>query len=365
MWRIFTTIILVRLQRILSMKAVIMAGGEGKRLKAVTGALPKPMVPLLGRPLMERCVELLVKNGITDICATLRYNPGPIMDYFGDGERFGVDITWRVETQPLGTAGSVKACMDVLGDAPFLVMSGDAACDFDIAALAREHEASGAAATVALYECREPLRYGLAVTDPDGDVRCFIEKPDWPRVVSNLVSTGIYVVSPHAMDYVPADTMFDFAADLFPLLLRSGERIHGARLDGYWCDVGTPRAYYQCCIDALDGRLRLSGVQQDASAVPAAEPRAAAPLPWRSHGERRVACADRARLMGALSAGLMECGADFSDGLTIKSPHCAARIRPSADSSELIVEAAADDAEFARDLTDALAGLAEELRGRE
>ena len=91
---------------------------------------------------MERCVELLVKNGITDICATLRYNPGPIMDYFGDGERFGVDITWRVETQPLGTAGSVKACIDVLGDAPFLVMSGDAACDFDIAALAREHAVS-------------------------------------------------------------------------------------------------------------------------------------------------------------------------------------------------------------------------------
>ena len=106
-------------------------------------------------------------------------------------------------------------------------------------------------------------------------------------------------------------------------------------------------------------------MQQDAPAAPAAEPRAAAPLPWRSHGERRVACADRARLMGALSAGLMECGADFSDGLTIKSPHCAARIRPSADSSELIVEAAADDAEFARDLTDALAGLAEELRGLE
>lgn len=342
-----------------------MAGGEGKRLKAVTGPLPKPMVPLLGKPLMERCVELLRENGIHDICATLRYNPGPIMDYFGDGEAFGVDITWRVETQPLGTAGGVKACMDVLGDADFLVISGDAACDFDLRRLIDEHERSSAAVTVALCECAEPLRYGLAVPDAEGDVRCFIEKPDWGRVVGNLVSTGIYAVSPRAMSYVPDGEMFDFAADLFPLLLRSGERIHGARLDGYWCDVGTPRAYYQCCIDALDGRLRLSGVQQDASAVPAAEPRAAAPLPWRSHGERRVACADRARLMGALSAGLMECGADFSDGLTIKSPHCAARIRPSADSSELIVEAAADDAEFARDLTDALAGLAEELRGRE
>lgn len=137
-----------------------MAGGEGKRLKAVTGPLPKPMVPLLGKPLMERCVELLRENGIHDICATLRYNPGPIMDYFGDGEAFGVDITWRVETQPLGTAGGVKACMDVLGDADFLVISGDAACDFDLRRLIDEHERSGAAVTVALCECAEPLRYG-------------------------------------------------------------------------------------------------------------------------------------------------------------------------------------------------------------
>lgn len=358
MWRIFTTIILVRLQRILSMKAVIMAGGEGKRLKAVTGALPKPMVPLLGRPLMERCVELLVKNGITDICATLRYNPGPIMDYFGDGERFGVDITWRVETQPLGTAGSVKACMDVLGDAPFLVMSGDAACDFDIAALAREHEASGAAATVALYECREPLRYGLAVTDPDGDVRCFIEKPDWPRVVSNLVSTGIYVVSPHAMDYVPADTMFDFAADLFPLLLKNGERIHAALPEGYWCDVGTPRAYYQCCIDALDGRLSIPDAPPP---PPEPEAKPLLPLPWQDKQRRRVPCTDRAKLMRAVSESLIECAAGFDDGVVIRSGHCAARISPEPDSDALLIETGAADAEFAGELAAGLERLVRSL----
>ncbi len=274
------------------MKAVIMAGGEGRRLKSVTGALPKPMVPLLGRPLMERCIELLAKNGITEICATLRYNPGPIMDYFGDGERFGVDITWRVETQPLGTAGSVKACMDVLGGAPFLVMSGDAACDFDLSGLAREHAKSGASVTVALCERPEPLRYGLAVTDSEGDVRCFIEKPDWPRVVSDLVSTGIYVVSPHAMDCVPADTMFDFAADLFPLLLEKGERIHAAMPEGYWCDVGTPRAYYQCCIDALDGKLSIPDAPPP---PPEPEAKPLVPLPWKNTQRRSVPCADRAR----------------------------------------------------------------------
>ncbi len=341
-------------------KAVIMAGGEGRRLKSVTGSLPKPMVPLLGKPLMERCVELLKANGIYDICATLRYNPGPIVDYFGDGERFGVNITWRIETQPLGTAGGVKACMDFLGRDPFLVLSGDAACDFDLRRLIDEHARSGAAVTVALYECGDPLRYGVAVPDEAGDVRCFIEKPDWPRVVSDLVSTGIYVVSPRAMDSVPDGEMFDFAADLFPALLRSGERIHGALPGGYWCDVGTPRSYYQCCVDALEGRLKLPDVRPQAE-PDRKEPEERRPLEGGNRFERRIGCASRARLMRALSASLMECGADFTDGLCIKRPHCAARISPSAAKDELVIETTADDAGFACELSAGLAALAESL----
>ncbi len=347
------------------MKAVIMAGGEGKRLKAVTGDLPKPMVPLLGKPLMERCIELLKENGIYDICATLRYNPGPIMDYFGDGDAFGVNITWRVETQPLGTAGGVKACMDVIGGEDFLVMSGDAACDGDLTRLIAEHGASGAAVTVALYECAEPLRYGLAVPDENGDVRCFIEKPDWGHVVSDLVSTGIYIVSPRAMEYVPDGKMFDFAADLFPLLLKNGEKIHGALLDGYWCDVGTPRAYFQCCIDALDGRLRLpdSAAFTPQTPKPAGDAKPPKPLPGKQKRTLHVPCADRAKLMRAVSTSLMDCGADFTDGLTITSPHCAARIAPSSGASELIIEASSDSAEFSGELAVALSQLAESLGG--
>lgn len=347
------------------MKAVIMAGGEGRRLKAVTGDLPKPMVPLLGKPLMERCIELLRENGIRDICATLRYNPGPIMDYFGDGEAFGVDITWRVETQPLGTAGGVRACMDVLGDGPFLVVSGDAACDFDLASLAAEHAASGAAATVALYECREPLRYGVAVRDGAGDVRCFIEKPSWRRVVSDLVSTGIYVISPHAMEYVPEGEPFDFAADLFPLLLERGERIHGAVPRGYWCDVGTPESYYRCCIDALEGRLRLSEGRPEEPAKPAAAPE---PEPRPLRGERRsrrsVKCSDRARLMRLACAGLMDCAAGFTDGLTVNYPHCSARISPDPDKEELVVETASQDAEFSEALAETLGEMLEGMDRR-
>ena len=158
----------------MGMKAVIMAGGEGRRLKAVTGDLPKPMVPLLGKPLMERTVELLRENGITDICATLGYNPAPILSHFGGGEYFGVHLSSRIEDKPLGTAGGVKNCMDFIGSEPFLVLSGDAACDFDLRRLAEEHTRSGAAVTMALYESPDPLRYGLVVPDADGSVRCFI-----------------------------------------------------------------------------------------------------------------------------------------------------------------------------------------------
>ena len=206
----------------MGMKAVIMAGGEGRRLKAVTGELPKPMVPLLGKPLMERTVELLRENGITDICATLGYNPAPILSHFGGGEDFGVHLSWRIEDKPLGTAGGVKNCMDFIGDEPFLVLSGDAACDFDLHRLADEHARSGAAVTMALYESPDPLRYGLVVPDADGSVRCFIEKPPWERVVTNLVNTGIYVIEPRAMELVPEGESFDFASDLFPKLMDAG-----------------------------------------------------------------------------------------------------------------------------------------------
>ena len=209
------------------MKAVIMAGGEGTRLKAVPGALPKPLVPLLGRPIMEHILLLLRENGFTEVCAALRYRSMDVRNAFGDGRRLGLSIRYRVEDAPLGTAGGVKNCADFYGDEDFLVISGDAACDFDLAALMQRHKASHAAATLALSREAVPLRYGLAVTDGDDRVRSFVEKPAWPRVVTDLVNTGIYVVSPRALALVPPNSFFDFAKDLFPLLLRKGETLLG------------------------------------------------------------------------------------------------------------------------------------------
>ena len=326
-----------------------MAGGEGTRLKRVTGDLPKPMVPLLGKPLMERIIELLRSSGISEIRATLRYNPTPIEEYFGGGERFGVSLSYSLETEPLGTAGGVKNCADFYGGEDFLVISGDAACDFDLSRLIASHRQSGAAVTMALYECSDPLSYGLVVPDGQGDVRCFIEKPGWEKVVTNLVNTGIYVLSPRAMALVPEGLQFDFARGLFPLLMEKGERIHGEVMDGYWCDVGTPRAYFHCCLDALDGKLRLpDAAEETAGAAPSAEQRR--PLPGDKLSCRRVPCRDRARLMRAVTAGMMELGADLSDGVVMRGDRCGIRISPVAGESELLVEAASYDSEFSRTL---------------
>ena len=216
---------------------------------------------------------------------------------------------------------------------------------------------------MALYESPDPLRYGLVVPDADGSVRCFIEKPPWERVVTNLVNTGIYVIEPRAMELVPEGESFDFASDLFPKLMDAGEEIHGAVMPGYWCDVGTPRAYFQCCLDALDGALRLPDAPFEKAAP--AERTERAPLEGRSRTERRVACRDRARLMRAVSGAMMEAGAALDDGVVLRSGHCALRVSPAPDADELCIETAADDEDFSGRLADALGDMVQRLESDE
>ena len=328
------------------MKAVILAGGEGTRLKSVTGETPKPLVPLLGRSLMEHILLLLRRCGFTEICAAVRYRAEDIAAAFGDGADLGVSLCYRREDEPLGTAGAVKNCADFCGNEDFLLISGDAACDFDLAALRRRHRESGAAATIALKRDASPLRFGLAVTDGRGEVRGFVEKPDWPGVVSDLVNTGIYVLSPRAMAYVPEGQPFDFARDLFPLLLRRGERIAGAEMEGYWCDVGTPLSYYRCCADALEGKLKLDIPPEffpaEGQKRPRRTERAAAALVF--------PCRDRAAAMTALSSLMLEMGAEFSDGIRFPLAEGGVHICPRAETSALAVAVDAPDAEFASSL---------------
>ncbi len=330
------------------MKAVIMAGGEGTRLRPITGAMPKPMVPLLGRPMLEHIILLLKKHGYIDICAALKYRAEDIRRYFHDGHALGVKLQYRVETTALGTAGGVKNCADFYGDDDFLVISGDAACDFDLAALMAAHRAHGAAVTLALHRSSTPLSYGLAVTDSDSLVRCFIEKPEWSRVVTDLVNTGIYVVSPRAMALVPPQTPFDFARDLFPLLLSHGEALLGVPMEGYWCDVGSPLSYYQCCVDALEGRLDIT---PDAAFMRIAQSANQDDDSADADGECvDCRCRDRAALMHALSEAMLDMGADYSDGIHLRGNSYTMHIAPLSATSAVRVSVRAEDAEFARSL---------------
>lgn len=342
------------------MKAIIMAGGEGTRLKAVSGETPKPLVPLCGKPVMEHIVELLRKNGITELCAALKYRPEDIQSYFGDGEKFGVSMQYRIETEALGTAGGVKNCGDFYGDEDFLVISGDAICDFDLKSFIKAHKERSPAVSLLLYPHPEPLRYGLALCDGNSCIRSFIEKPDWRRVVTNLVNTGIYIVSPRAMALVPEKEKFDFAKDLFPLLLDRGETLFGYSMDGYWCDIGTPLSYYECCADAIRGKLDITlgeGFAQKSADE-------------KCEGDEdamctdSIVCRDRARLMDAVSCAFMDMGADYSDGFRMKFTDCELRVSPRPDIAALRISANAYDTEAARELVADAAVLIRELEKR-
>lgn len=238
-------------------KAVILAGGEGSRLRPLTIGRPKPMTPLLGKPVLGHILDLLRRHGIRSVAVTLRCMSDTIMDHFGDGRGYGVELTYFVEKEPLGTAGGVKKCMEFLGEEDFLVISGDAVCDLDLTELVSLHQSRRSAATLALCRRGEPLEYGLVRTDGEGRVLGFVEKPGWGQVDTELVNTGIYVLSHRAMELVPTGTAFDFGKELFPLLLSRGEALYGWETTGYWQDMGDCGAYLESLHDALAGKVQL------------------------------------------------------------------------------------------------------------
>jgi mannose-1-phosphate guanylyltransferase / phosphomannomutase len=238
------------------MKAVVMAGGEGTRLRPLTSNQPKPMVPIVGKPCMEHIIELLRSHGLTDVIVTVAFLPQAIRSYFGSGESLGVEISYSVEESPLGTAGSVRLATGRLDDT-FLVISGDALCDVDLTRLVEVHREREASVTIGLKSVENPLDFGIVVTDDEGRVERFLEKPSWGQVFSDTINTGIYVLEPEVLRHVPDDRPFDFAKELFPLLLEMGRPIYGCVLDGYWQDIGNLDQYRQANFDALDEKVRL------------------------------------------------------------------------------------------------------------
>ncbi|ELR96350.1 mannose-1-phosphate guanyltransferase [Gloeocapsa sp. PCC 73106] len=247
------------------MRAVLMAGGSGTRLRPLTCDLPKPMVPILNRPIAEHIINLLRKNGISEIIATLHYLPDIMREYFEDGTDFNVQITYSVEEeQPLGTAGCVKKAEELLNDT-FLVISGDGITDFDLQKAIAFHREKGAIATLVLTRVPNPVEFGVVITNSDGRILRFLEKPSTSEIFSDTVNTGTYILEPEVLDYLPENQERDFSKDLFPELLAIGKPLYGYIAKGYWCDVGHLEAYRQSQYDALHQRVFLDLAYQQQS----------------------------------------------------------------------------------------------------
>jgi len=236
------------------MKAVIMAGGRGVRLQPISIGCPKPLIPVFDRPVMEHILDLLKRHGIREVRATLQYMPDKIIRHFEENPPDGIELSYSIEDEPLGTAGSVAKCRDFLGDDDFLVISGDAICDMDLTGCIEKHFAVNADATIVLYSHPKPLEYGLVMTKEDGRIERFIEKPSWSQVFCDTVNTGIYILKPKVLDRVKPGVPVDFAKDIFRDMLREGAPLYGTAAAGYWCDIGGPDAYADCHFDILSGK---------------------------------------------------------------------------------------------------------------
>jgi mannose-1-phosphate guanylyltransferase/phosphomannomutase len=237
-------------------KAVIMAGGEGTRLRPQTSNLPKPMLPLVGRPMMEHIISLLRRHGITDIVVTVAFLPNAIRSYFGNGSELGVRMVYATEETPLGTAGSVRNAREELTER-FLVISGDVLTDINLTSLIEFHEKNSALATLALCAVENPLEFGIVITREDGSIERFLEKPGWGQVFSDTINTGIYVLEPEIFDVIPEGRAVDFSSEVFPTVLEAGAPLFGYVADGYWEDVGTTAAYLKAHEDILDGKVEV------------------------------------------------------------------------------------------------------------
>ena len=244
------------------MKAVIMAGGEGTRLRPLTSNQPKPMMPIANRPMMEHVIELLKKYGFEEIVVTVAFQANAIRTYFGNGSEFGVHMVYATEETPLGTAGSVRNAMEQL-DEPFLVISGDVLTDMDLASIVDFHQNRKAMATIGLKSMENPLEFGIVITREDGSIERFLEKPSWGQVFSDTINTGVYVLEPTIFDYIDAEKSVDFSSDVFPRMLDDGMPMFGFVSDGYWEDVGTLDAYIKVHQDVLDTQvgIDISGFQ--------------------------------------------------------------------------------------------------------
>lgn len=238
------------------MKAVVMAGGFGTRIQPLTNSIPKPMLPIMNRPMMEHTIVSLRDLGITEFIILLYFKPDVIKDYFKDGSKWGINITYVVPDDDYGTAGAVKKAQEYIGDENFIIISGDLVTDFDFQQIFDYHKAKDSKLTITLTSVENPLEFGVVIANDEGKIEKFLEKPSWGEVFSDTINTGIYIIEPEILNYIPKNENFDFAKDLFPLLMRQGIDLMAGYAQGYWRDVGNPESYRDVYDDILSGKIK-------------------------------------------------------------------------------------------------------------
>ncbi|MDR0485608.1 MAG: mannose-1-phosphate guanyltransferase [Elusimicrobiota bacterium] len=239
------------------MQSIIMAGGFGTRLRPITCNTPKPMAPVANKPMLEHIVNLLKHHKINDLIMLLYYQPEVITNYFKDGSAFGVNASYLKPESDLGTAGSVKFAQDKI-KGTFIVISGDVLTDFDLSKAVEFHKQKKAIATMVLTSVPNPLQFGVVITDKQGRIERFLEKPSWGEVFSDTINTGIYILDPKVFQYIPKDKSFDFSKDLFPLLLKEKKPLFGYIAEGYWRDIGNHDEYRFAHYDILDSVVKIN-----------------------------------------------------------------------------------------------------------
>jgi len=245
---------------------MILAAGLGTRLRPITYGMPKPMVPVLNRPVMEHIARLLARHGFTETIANLHWFPDLIREYFGDGSRFGLDLSYSFEEQLLGTSGGVRNVREFLGDS-FLIISGDALTDVDLAAMREVHESHDGIATLATKRVEDTSQFGVAITDAEGRIQGFQEKPDPSEALSDLANCGIYMFRSEIFDFFPEPGtskaagpgdppgFADWAMDVFPRLLEGDVPFYSHEIDAYWNDIGNLEELRESTVDALTGAV--------------------------------------------------------------------------------------------------------------
>lgn len=236
------------------MKAILLAGGKGTRLRPLTVHTPKPIVPILNRPFLYYQIDLLRQiPEIDEVILSLNYQPRRIEEIFGEGDGLGIRVRYVVEPMPLGTGGAIRYAGDSLTES-VVVFNGDVLTQIDLAAVLRLHRERKAKATIVLTPVDNPRAYGLVETDADGNVRRFLEKPGEDEITCNTINAGIYVLEPDTFDRIPKDTAWSIERSFFPSLIERGETFVAYVYDGYWIDIGTQAKYMQVHHDIMDGR---------------------------------------------------------------------------------------------------------------